>query len=290
MSSSCSTNQGGGDKPSPMEQRMKARENLDQISHKVVVMSGKGGVGKTSVAVNLAHAFQKAGLRAGILDVDIHGPNAPLMCGVEGAQAMVNDGKVVPVTSAGGVKVISMSFFLPNREEAVIWRGPLKIGAIQQFMADVDWSDVDVLVVDTPPGTGDEPLSVVQNLGPTLDGAIIVTSPQDVSLMDSGRSVTFAKKLEVCVLGILENLSGFVCPHCGKQTDLFGRGGGERVARSMDVPFLGRMPISPAMVAASDAGKPLVMEAPEDPAAITITRIAEGLMAQWNKDKDGDGQ
>lgn len=281
MSSSCSVNQGGGDKPSPMEQRMNARENMDQIPHKVIVMSGKGGVGKTSVAVNLAHAFQKAGLRAGLLDVDIHGPNAPLMCGVEGAQAMVEGGKVVPVTTAGGVKVISMSFFLPNRDEAVIWRGPLKIGAIQQFMSDVDWSDVDVLVVDTPPGTGDEPLSVVQNLGPTLDGAVIVTSPQDVSLMDAGRSVTFAKKLELRIFGILENLSGFVCPHCGEETNLFGRGGGEQAARAMEVPFLGRMPISAAMVAASDAGTPLVLETPEDPAAMTVTRIAEGLMAQW---------
>jgi len=282
MSSSCSVNQGGGDKPSPMEQRMKARENMDQIPHKVIVMSGKGGVGKTSVAINLAHAFQKAGLRAGLLDVDIHGPNVPLMCGVEGAQAKVVEGRVMPVSTPSGVKVISMSFFLPNRDEAVIWRGPLKIGAIQQFMSDVDWSDVDVLVVDTPPGTGDEPLSVVQNLGPTLDGAIIVTSPQDVSLMDSGRSVTFAKKLELNILGILENMSGFVCPHCGEETDLFGRGGGERIARAMEVPFLGRMPISAAMVAASDAGTPLVLEAPEDPAAVVITRIAEGLMAQWD--------
>ena len=282
MSDSCSANHGGGEKPSPLEQRMKARENMDRIPHKILVMSGKGGVGKTSVAVNLAHALQKLGLRAGLLDVDIHGPNVPLMCGVEGASAQVEDGRVIPVLSAGGVKIVSMSFFLPNTEDAVIWRGPVKMGAIQQFMSDVDWSDVDVLVVDSPPGTGDEPLSVAQLLGPSLDGAIIVTSPQDVSLLDSGRSVTFARKLDIRIFGIVENLSGFVCPHCGEETDLFKRGGGEKAAERLEVPFLGRLPISAAMVAAGDSGTPLVMGAPEDPAAQAIVRIAEGFKARWS--------
>lgn len=283
MSNSCGANHGGGDQPSPLEQRMKARENMDRIQHKILVMSGKGGVGKTSVAVNLAHAFHEIGLRAGIMDVDIHGPNVPLMCGIEGAQAQVVDGRVVPVTSAGGVKVVSMSFFIPNAQEAVIWRGPVKMGAIQQFMGDVDWSDVDVLVVDCPPGTGDEPLSVAQLLGPSLDGAIIVTTPQDVSLLDSGRSVTFAKKLDIRVLGILENMAGSVCPHCDHETDLFGRNGGKRAARAMEVPYLGHLPISAAMVAAGDAGTPLVLEAPDDPASKMLLRIAEGLKADWDK-------
>jgi ATP-binding protein involved in chromosome partitioning len=283
MSNSCGANHGGGDKPSPMEQRMKARENMDRIKYKILVMSGKGGVGKTSVAVNLAHAFQTIGLNAGLMDVDIHGPNVPLMCGVEGAQAQVENERVVPVVTAGGVKVVSMSFFIPSAEEAVIWRGPVKMGAIQQFMGDVDWSGVDILLVDCPPGTGDEPLSVAQLLGPTLDGAIIVTTPQDVSLLDSGRSVTFAKKLQIRVLGILENMAGFVCPHCSEETDLFGKNGGKRAARAMEVPYLGHLPISAAMVKAGDAGTPLVLEAPEDPAAKMLIRIAEGLKADWDE-------
>ena len=283
MSNSCGANQGGGNGPSPMEQRMKARENMDRIKYKILVMSGKGGVGKTSVAVNLAHAFQSIGLNAGLMDVDIHGPNVPLMCGVEGAQAQIENERVVPVTTAGGVKVVSMSFFIPNAQEAVIWRGPVKMGAIQQFMGDVDWSGVDILLVDCPPGTGDEPLSVAQLLGPTLDGAIIVTTPQDVSLLDSGRSVTFAKKLEIRILGILENMAGFVCPHCNEETDLFGRNGGKRAAKAMEVPYLGHLPISAAMVAAGDAGTPLVLEAPEDPAAKMLIRIAQGLKADWDE-------
>jgi len=284
MSKSCGANHGGGDKPNPLEQRMKARENMDRIPHKILVMSGKGGVGKTSVAVNLAHAFQTIGLRAGLMDVDIHGPNVPLMCGVEGAQAQVVDGRVVPVLSAGGVNVVSMSFFLPSAQEAVIWRGPVKMGAIQQFMSDVDWSDVDVLVIDCPPGTGDEPLSVAQLLGPSLDGAIIVTTPQDVSLLDSGRSVTFAKKLKIRVLGILENMAGFACPHCGEETDLFGRNGGKLAARALEVPYLGHLPISVAMVAAGDAGTPLVNEAPDDPTSRMLIRIAEGLKVDWEQE------
>lgn len=282
MSNSCGANHGGGDQPSPLEQRMKARENMDRIKHKILVMSGKGGVGKTSVAVNLAHAFHAIGLRAGIMDVDIHGPNVPLMCGVEGAQAQVVDGRVVPVTTAGGVKVVSMSFFIPSAQEAVIWRGPVKMGAIQQFMSDVDWTDVDLLIVDCPPGTGDEPLSVAQLLGPSLDGAIIVTTPQDVSLLDSGRSVTFAKKLDIRVLGILENMAGFVCPHCSEETDLFGRNGGKRAARAMEVPYLGHLPISAAMVTAGDAGTPLVLAAPDDPASRMLIRIAEGFKSDWD--------
>jgi ATP-binding protein involved in chromosome partitioning len=267
-----------GQHESPMEMQERAKAAMAAIPHKILVMSGKGGVGKTSVAVNLAHALAERGRVVGLLDVDLHGPNAPLMCGLEGQRAEVKDERVIPVVSPGGVHVISMSFFLEDSSDAVIWRGPLKMGAIAQFMADVDWSGVDTLVVDTPPGTGDEPLSVAQLLGTDFDGAIIVTSPQDVSLMDSTRSVSFARKLSVPILGIVENMSGLICPHCGETVNLFKSGGGEKTAVKLDVPFLGRIPLSPAMVEACDAGKPIVLAAPKDPASQAFLEIAEKLL------------
>jgi Mrp family chromosome partitioning ATPase len=264
----------------PFEQSVNARRNMESVAHKVLVMSGKGGVGKTTLAVNLAAAFSRMGYSVGLLDVDIHGPNVPKMTGTEGTQAGFADGRIVPVTTPGGIRMLSISSFLPEGETAVIWRGPMKIAAIRQFLGDADWGGTEVLVVDCPPGTGDEPLTVAQLL-PDSDGAVIVTSPQDVALLDSARSVDFARRVKLAVLGIVENLSGFVCPHCGETTDLFKSGGGEEVARRLDVPFLGRVPISPAMVLAGDSGMPLVDSSADDPAARALTGIAGRLASSW---------
>jgi len=266
----------------PFEQSVNARRNMEGIAHKLLVMSGKGGVGKTTLAVNLAVAFARMGYRVGLLDVDIHGPNVPKMTGMEGTQAGFSDGRIVPVVTAGGLRVLSISSFLPEGNSAVIWRGPMKISAIRQFLGDADWSGVEVLVVDCPPGTGDEPLTVAQLL-PDPDGAVIVTSPQEVALLDSAKSVDFARKVKLPVLGVVENLSSLACPHCGHTIDLFKTGGGEEIARRLDVPFLGRIPISPAMVLAGDSGNPLVESAPDDPAAQALTAVAGRLAARWDK-------
>lgn len=268
------------DKPSAFEVRFQARQAMEKIPHKILVMSGKGGVGKTTVAVNLAQSFRNMGFKVGLMDVDIHGPNVPLMCGVEGAEISAVDGKLLPVESPGGLKVMSMSFFLPDPSAAVVWRGPMKIGAIQQFMTDATWDGIEVLVVDSPPGTGDEPLTVAQLL-PGLDGAVIVTTPQGVAVLDSRRSVDFARKLNMNILGILENMSSFVCPHCGEELALFSRGGGEEAARELEVPFLGSLPITTGMVAAGDSGEPLVNRSPDDPASQALSRIAARLAEGW---------
>jgi len=266
------------DEITEMEQRV--TQNMDRIPHKILVMSGKGGVGKTTVSVNLAFALADLGLEVGLLDVDLHGPNVALMAGVEGRQADVVNDRLSAVMATPKVRVLSIAFFLPHPDAPVAWRGPRKSGAIRQLLAEGDWDGVDVLVVDCPPGTGDEPMSVAQ-LIPAADGAIVVTSPQDVSLLDSRKCVGFVDQIGLKMLGILENLSGFVCPSCGERVDLFKTGGGERAAKELDVPFLGRVPLSAAMVEAGDSGKPLVTSHPEDAAAIAIGEVAHKLMKTW---------
>jgi Mrp family chromosome partitioning ATPase len=231
-------------------------ERLRQIRHKIIVLSGKGGVGKSTVAVNLAVALSAAGRRVGLLDVDIHGPSVPKMLHLEDAALTATEDSMLPVETAG-LKVMSIGFLLQNRDDAVIWRGPMKMGLIKQFLKDVAWGELDYLIVDSPPGTGDEPLSVCQ-LVKNPDGAVIVTTPQDVATADVRKSITFCRELGLPVLGVIENMSGFVCPHCGTVTDIFKTGGGERMAREMGVPFLGRIPIDPAIGEACDAGRPFV--------------------------------
>jgi Mrp family chromosome partitioning ATPase len=257
------------------EEQVRLRRRVAAIRHTVIVLSGKGGVGKSTVAVNLAAAAHRAGLRVGLLDVDIHGPSLPTMLGVESAPVAVVADALVPV-EVDGVKVMSMGFLLGNRDEAVVWRGPMKMKAIAQFLADVEWGELDLLVVDAPPGTGDEPLSVCQLLGHP-DGAVVVTTPQEVAITAVRKSVTFCRRLELPVLGVVENMSGFVCPGCGLLTDVFGAGAGERMAASMGVPFLGRVPIHPLITASCDAGKglaaavdPVVAEAFERIAAPVV--------------------
>ena len=239
---------------------------------KLAVLSGKGGVGKTTVAVNLARAFAQKE-EVGLLDADINGPNAPKMLGVSGALRLSEEGRMIPI-QVGRIKLVSMSFVLPDEDTPVIWRGPLKSKAINQFFADTDWGDIRYLVIDLPPGTGDEALSVAQSME-GIDGAIIVTTPQDVALLDSRKAVNFARKLNMPVVGIVENMSGLICPHCGNRIDLFKVGGGEKAAKEMGVNFLGRVPIDPKIVELSDQGLSPFDKIPDSPAVQAFIEIAQ---------------
>jgi len=266
QTSSCSQQE----KEAHAQERLKSK--LALIKHRVMVMSGKGGVGKSSVATNLAVALSQDGLHVGILDADIHGPNIPKMLGIE-FQQVENFGKgMVPVEVFPNLKVISMAFFIGDRDNPVVWRGPLKHSAISQFLGEVDWGPLDFLVVDLPPGTGDEPLSVA-HLIKNVDGAVIVTTPQDVALLDSRKAVTFSRMLSIPVIGIVENMSGLICPHCHVEISLFKKGGGEKAARDLKVPFLGRIPIDPEMVTDCDRGMPFVMAHPDSEATKAFEEI-----------------
>lgn len=230
-------------------------EALERIGHKIVVLSGKGGVGKSTVAVNLAVSLSMAGYRVGLMDIDIHGPSVPKMLGLDGTVMVPSErGKLIPA-DLGGLKVMSIGFLLPGEAEAVIWRGPAKASAIRQFVGEVEWGDLDYLVVDCPPGTGDEPLTVIQTLE-KVDGAVVVTTPQDVALADVRKSISFCGQLNLSILGVLENMSGMVCPHCGETVEVFKSGGGEAMATEMRIPFLGRIPMDPRIVMAGDDGRP----------------------------------
>jgi len=231
------------------------RRRMAQIRHKILVLSGKGGVGKSTVAANLAISLALQGHRTGLLDVDIHGPSIPKLLNIEGRPVSVRDEAIVPIEFGDNLKIMSIGLLLQSDKDAVIWRGPMKMGVIKQFLKDVEWGELDYLIIDSPPGTGDEPLSVCQLVG-EADGAIIVTTPQDLALVDVRKAVTFCRTLRMPVLGIIENMSGFVCPKCGEVTHIFKQGGGERLALEMLVPFLGSIPIDPQIVEASDTGKP----------------------------------
>jgi len=236
-----------------IEQNQRILDNLKKIRHKLVVMSGKGGVGKSTVAVNLAVALANSGKEVGIMDLDIHGPNIPKMLGIENLQISSTTAGIVPVMARKNLKAMSMAFLLDSPKKAVIWRGPMKIGLIRQFLSDVNWGELDYLIVDLPPGTGDEPLSIAQNI-PVGSHAIIVTTPQEVSILDVGKSLDFARQLNMKIVGIVENMSGFACPHCGENIDLFGKGGGEILAAREGVPFLGSIPLDPAIAVSGDTG------------------------------------
>ncbi len=251
------------------------QERLQHIQYKLLVLSGKGGVGKSTLAVNLAVALSLSGRRVGLLDADIHGPSIPKLLHLEGQTLAGRGDSILPLTFGDGLKVISIGFLLENEEQAVIWRGPLKMKLINQFLRDVEWGDLDYLIVDSPPGTGDEPLSLAQLIG-RLDGAIIVTTPQELALTDVRKCITFCRELNLPVLGVVENMSGLVCPHCGKLIDVFGPGGGgERMAQEMGVPSLGRIPFDPQVVEASDAGKPFIYFYGKTETAATFRQLAE---------------
>jgi len=258
------------------EEDIKVTKTLKKIKNRLLVFSGKGGVGKTTVAVNLALAFAQKGMKVGLMDVDIHGPNVAKMFGVEDKRMIVSPEGIKTVLVDDNLKLVSMSFLLENPNLPVIWRGPMKMKAIQQFIGDVEWGELDWLVIDSPPGTGDEPLSVAQLI--PASGAVVVTTPQEVSLMDSRKAVAFARKLNLVVLGIIENMSGMVCPHCGKEIDLFKVGGGERAARELGVPFLGRIPLDPQIVTASDEGKPFISTQPDSEASQAFLKVTEKII------------
>lgn len=250
-------------------------ENLLGVKHIYLVLSGKGGVGKSTVSTNLAVSLSLQGKQVGLLDVDFHGPSIPKMLGLEGSQLYGEGEKLLPVPY-DNLKVMSIGFTLPETDRAVIWRGAMKHGIIKQLLADVLWGDLDALVIDTPPGTGDEPLSVCQLL-PNADGAILVTTPQQVSATDVSKSLNFLSQLNFPVKGIIENMSGFVCPHCGEVTQIFSSGAGEELAEKYGVPFLGRLPIDPQICAGGDAGEPFVQRYASSATAKAFEAIVEKL-------------
>lgn len=241
------------------DQAIQKKATID-VKHVILVMSGKGGVGKTTVAANLAMALSSRGIMTGLADIDIHGPNIPKMLGIEDQRLASHDGKTIePVKVTGTLGVVSMAFLLPETSSPVVWRGPMKHTAIKQFLEEVNWGGIDYLVVDLPPGTGDEALSIIQ-LAPHLEGAVIVTTPQDVAVLDATKSVKFAEQINVRVLGIVENMSGMVCPHCGERIDIFGKGGGKKAAEELGVPFLGEIPLDIEMRKAGDEGRPFIIK------------------------------
>lgn len=256
---------------------MALQDRMSQIKHKIMVLSGKGGVGKSTVAVNIAVALAIEGKKVGILDADFHGPSIPTLLHLNGKFLKAGENGIEPIAFVEGVKVISIGFFMQEQDKAVIWRGPMKISVIKQLLAEVNWGELDYLIIDFPPGTGDEPLSVAQMI-PEADGAIIVTTPQDLSLIDVRKSIDFCRQLKLPVLGVIENMSGLVCPHCEQVIDVFKRGGGEKMAAEMGVPFLGRIPIEPLIVEASDSGKPFIYHYGETKAAQAFNKAVQPLL------------
>jgi ATP-binding protein involved in chromosome partitioning len=238
-----------------IKEKLALQDNISRIKHKMIVLSGKGGVGKSTVATNIAIALSLKGQKVGLMDIDIHGPSIPKMLGLEGQTLKGTETGLAPIVYTDNLRVISIGFILRTQDDAVIWRAPLKHKLIRDFLTDVKWGELDYLVVDSPPGTGDEPLSVVQLLG-DADGAIVVTTPQDVALTDVRKAITFCRQVNLPIIGVVENMSGFVCPYCGKTVDIFKRGGGQEMAREMRVPFLGRIPLEPKIVETGDSGKP----------------------------------
>ncbi len=277
------------------------KERLSRIKYKIMVLSGKGGVGKTTVAVNLAYGLAAGKKRVGLLDIDIHGPNIAKMLGIEGNKLSASDSGIEAIAVFPGLKAVSLALLFENHDQPIIWRGPLKMITIKQFLADVNWGELDFLIIDSPPGTGDEPLSVcqlIQGVHPGRDskentkggggseggyGAVIVTTPQDVAILDSRKSVNFAKELKVPVLGIIENMSGFICPHCQKEIDLFGTGGGEKSAADLGVPFLGRIPFEAAIVKSGDKGRPFIHFGKEGQSAKIMDEIINKITLQMDK-------
>jgi ATP-binding protein involved in chromosome partitioning len=260
------------------EQQQILRYRMSKIKHKIAVISGKGGVGKSTVTVNLAVAFALHGNRVGILDADIHGPSVPRLLGLTGQRLKVEPPGAFPVTGPLGIKVISIDFFLPEEKLPTIWRGPLKMTAIRQFLSDIVWGELDILFIDLPPGTGDEPLSIAQLL-PEMDGVIIVTMPSELSRAVVKKAITFAQRLGMPIMGVIENMSGFVCPKCGAKIDIFQSGGGKKMAEEAGVPFLGSIPIDPEVSGDSDKGSTFVIEHADSPAAKAFIEIVKNVEA-----------
>jgi ATP-binding protein involved in chromosome partitioning len=260
--------------PPPPQQQAAPRTQptlLPQVRHIVAVASGKGGVGKSTTAINLALALSQQGHKVGILDADIYGPSLPLLMGID-EKPKSKDGKTLAPMVKYGIECMSIGFLVPA-DTPTIWRGPMVMGALQQLMGDVAWSPLDIMIVDMPPGTGDAQLTMAQRV--PLAGAVIVSTPQDLALIDARKGLNMFRKVDVPVIGIVENMSYFVCPHCGGRSDIFTHGGARRAAEAMGVPFLGEVPLDMAIREASDAGKPIVVAQPDGPHAAAYCVIAE---------------
>lgn len=256
----------------------KVKETLKHITHKFMVMSGKGGVGKSSVSVNLAIALTTMGHRVGLMDVDIHGPDIPRMLGIKGDLHVNDDKKIVPARYSPNLSVVSIESLMPDKDEAIIWRGPAKHGAIRQFVGDVEWGDLDYLIIDAPPGTGDEPLTVAHLIKDAQ--AIIVTTPQEVALADVRKSIHFCRQVKMDIFGLVENMSGYVCPKCGEILNIFGTGGGRRTAREQGINFLGKIPLDPSLVTLGDAGRSIQMENPSSPVTKAFRTLAKEVVCR----------
>ncbi len=295
-----------------MKRQMAMKKIAENITHKIMVLSGKGGVGKSTVATGLALSLAEQGMKVGLLDIDITGPNVPKMMGLDGQRLHVEEGRIHPNVGHSGVKVISMAFLLEDEDTPVVWRGPIKLGAIQQFIADVEWGVLDHLIIDFPPGTSDEPLTVAQNL-PDIDGIVIVTTPQDVALLDSRKSISFAKTLNVPVLGVVENMSGYTIrgkaePNSSFQIfgpggkkieaeaddagdwsatlDVFKKGGGEKTAVDLKVPFLGALPFDPGVVRGGDDGVHRIVADPSGESAKAFAMVVEAITEQLSEEAE----
>ncbi len=289
MSSSCGTSSSCSSKSCGSQESQQARiaqqdnaitRSLGKIKHKILVMSGKGGVGKSTVSVNLALGLAKRGHQVGLMDVDLHGPDVIRMLNLKGNMEppATPDALVPPLKYNDNLKVVSLEYMMKDRDEAIIWRGPLKIQAIRQFVADMDWGELDYLIIDAPPGTGDEPLSVAQTI-PNVK-AIVVTTPQQVALADVRKSINFCKTVGMEITGVVENMSGFVCPHCNQTVDIFKTGGGEELAKEFDLPFLGRVPMDPKVVIGGDDGTPYLTSDAVSPATEAFAAV---VMAVENR-------
>lgn len=262
-------------KNSQTEQDVSVDRSLKKIKNKFIILSGKGGVGKTSTSVNLSMALAKKRFNVGIMDVDLHGPDVPRMLGLTGTLGLNKNNKLNPMKYSDYLKVVSIESLIASKDDAIIWRGPLKYSAIRQFIGEVEWGDLDFLIIDSPPGTGDEPLTIAQTIKDAK--AVIVTTPQEVSLADVRKSISFCRTVKMDIYGLIENMSGFTCPHCNKMVDLFGSGGGEKTARTAGIPFLGRIPFDPNFVACGDNGISFQEKYADSQVARAFAEIAEKI-------------
>lgn len=273
----------GGHSTAQSIQDLMIQESLAKIKNKLLVMSGKGGVGKSTISTNIALTLSQKGRKVGLLDIDLHGPDIALLLGMRDRVPSDRQGATDPVPFSENLKFMSIEYLMADKDQAIIWRGPLKYKAIRTFLSEVRWGELDYLIIDAPPGTGDEPLTIAQTIKDAR--AIIVTTPQEVSLSDVRKSIRFCHKANLAILGLVENMSGLLCPHCAREIPLFKTGGGERLAREAHLPFLGRIPLEPKIVVASDEGRPFMNQASKGQcaAAKAFEDIVERLLAEEAK-------